>query len=193
MAFMHIFVNNKNNIMAFYLQNILFLYNYFIIKIKGENMRKITVVCIGNLKEKYWVDALAEYKKRISRFFELNIVELPETKILNTPSSANIMQALKTEGLKIMDLTKGKIVCPLCIEGKQLDSPQFSKFIQQNTDNGELCFIIGSSFGLHPDVKKLGTNLSFGKITLPHQLMRVVLLEQIYRAGTILNNIEYHK
>ncbi len=156
-------------------------------------MRKITIVCIGNLKEKYWVESLAEYKKRTSRFFDLNIIEIPETKLQNNASSTNIMQALKTEGQKIAESVKGKIVCPLCIEGKQLDSPQFSKFIQQNTDTGELCFIIGSSFGLHPDIKKLGTNLSFGKITLPHQLMRVVLLEQIYRAGTILNNIEYHK
>lgn len=156
-------------------------------------MRKITVVCIGNLKEKYWVESLAEYKKRISRFFDLNIIEIPETKLQNNASPTNIMQALKTEGQKIIELTKGKIVCPLCIEGKQLDSPGFCKFIQKSTDTGELCFIIGSSFGLHPDVKSLGTNLSFGKITLPHQLMRVVLLEQIYRAGTILNNIEYHK
>ena len=97
------------------------------------------------------------------------------------------------EAQKIIPLTKQKIVCPLCIEGKQMDSVEFCNFVAQNTDKGELCFVIGSSFGLDDEVKNLGSKLSFGKITLPHQLMRIVLTEQIYRAGTILNNIEYHK
>ena len=156
-------------------------------------MRKITIVCVGNLKEKYWVEALNEYKKRIQRFFELNIIEVPEFKLDSKPNASKISEALKKEAQKIIPLTKQKIVCPLCIEGKQMDSVEFCNFVAQNTDKGELCFVIGSSFGLDDEVKNLGSKLSFGKITLPHQLMRIVLAEQIYRAGTILNNIEYHK
>lgn len=156
-------------------------------------MRKITIICIGSLKENYWVQAINEYQKRIQRFFDFKIIELSETKLPNKPSKKDIQKALQDEAKKVIALTKQKIVCPLCIEGKQLDSIELSHLIAQYTDQNELCFVIGSSFGLDDSIKSLGTQLSFGKMTLPHQLMRVVLTEQIYRAGTILNNIEYHK
>ena len=156
-------------------------------------MRKITIVCVGNLKEKFWVDAVEEYKKRLSRFFEFKIIEINETKIAGKQTEANIQKSLETEAQKMQTFLQGKIVVPLSIEGKQLSSFDFAKFVKQQSNNVELCFVIGSSFGLSQTIKKLGTNLSFGKITLPHQLMRVVLCEQIYRAATILNNIEYHK
>lgn len=155
-------------------------------------MRKISIVCVGKLKEKYWQDAVAEYAKRISRFAELTIHEIDESKIVDT-SQKLIEQALKNEGQKIQNFLQNKIVIPLCIEGKQQDSVQFSQTIINLTDKKELCFVIGSSYGLSDKIKNLGTPLSFGKMTLPHQLMRVVLLEQIYRAFTIQNNIIYHK
>ena len=156
-------------------------------------MRKITIVCVGNLKEKFWENAIAEYQKRLSRFFDFKIVEIAETKMANKPSAATISKTLDCEAEKILAQTAGKIVVPLCIEGEQKTSEELAGFIEKNTNENELCFVIGSSHGLSPKIKKIGKNLSFGKITLPHQLMRVVLCEQIYRAGTILNNIEYHK
>ena len=156
-------------------------------------MRKITIVCVGNLKEKYWLDAESEYKKRLSRFFDFKIVEIEESKLSKNPSKKEIEKALETEAQKILQHVQNKTLVCMCIEGKQLDSVEFANFVQKSTDQGELCFVIGSSFGLFENLKKLGTNLSFGKITLPHQLMRVVLCEQVYRAATILNNIEYHK
>ena len=156
-------------------------------------MRKITLVCVGNLKEKFWVNAIEEYKKRLSRFFDFKIVELPETRIVDKINNSTIQKALTQEAQKMLPILNNKTVVPLCIEGTQMDSVEFSKLIQTSTDENELCFVIGSSYGLDEQIKKLGKKLSFGKITLPHQLMRVVLCEQIYRAGTILNNIEYHK
>lgn len=158
----------------------------------GDNMRKITIVCVGKLKEKYWQDAVNEYTKRISRFAEIKITEIEESKIIDG-AQATINKALQEEAKKILNLTQNKIVIPLCIEGKQQDSVGFCKTIINATDNGELCFVIGSSYGLDNIIKNLGTPLSFGKMTLPHQLMRVVLCEQIYRAFTIQNNITYHK
>lgn len=156
-------------------------------------MRKISIVCVGNLKEKYWVDAISEYQKRLSRFFEFKIIEIDEVKIAGKQTKANIEKGLAEEAKKIQNFLQNKIIVPMCVEGEQLSSTDFANFVQQRTDKGELCFVIGSSFGLSPTIKQMGKKLSFGKITLPHQLMRVVLCEQIYRAGTILNNIEYHK
>ena len=156
-------------------------------------MRKITLVCVGNLKEKFWSDAIEEYKKRISRFFEFKIVEIAETKLFDKLNPNTIKKALDDEAQKILPYVQNKIVVPMCIEGEQKDSVEFSKFVEQQTNMGEVCFVVGSSFGLSQIIKSLGKKLSFGKITLPHQLMRVVLCEQIYRAATILNNIEYHK
>ncbi len=155
-------------------------------------MRKITLICVGNLKEKYWSEAVAEYQKRLNKFFDFKLVEIAECKIEKN-NFAEISKALEKESAKILEKASGKIICPMAIEGQQMDSVQFANFVQQNTDNGELCFVIGSSFGLHDSVKSKGKNISFGKNTFPHQMMRVMLLEQIYRAGTIINNIEYHK
>jgi len=155
-------------------------------------MRKITIVCVGKLKEKFWVDAVCEYTKRISRFADINIVEIDESKIADT-SPTSINKALDNEAQKIQNIVQNKIVVPLCIEGKQQDSVQFADTVAKQTDMGELCFVIGSSYGLSDTIKKLGAQLSFGKMTLPHQLIRIVLCEQIYRALTILNNTAYHK
>ncbi len=154
-------------------------------------MKKITLICVGNIKEKYLTDAINEYKKRIQKFFDLNIIEIAESKLLS--SQKEIEKALNEEGAKILEKAKGKTLVSLCVEGKELKSEEFSVFVDEKTNEKELCFVIGSSFGLSKEVKKASTNISFSKLTFPHQLMRVIFLEQLYRAGTIMNNITYHK
>ena len=154
-------------------------------------MKKITLICVGSIKEKYLTDAINEYKKRIQKFFDLNIVELPESKLLS--SQKEIEKALCEEGEKILEKAKGKTLVSLCVEGEQQTSEEFADFVDKKTNLGEVCFVIGSSFGLSKKVKENSINLSFSKLTFPHQLMRVIFLEQLYRAGTILNNITYHK
>ena len=155
-------------------------------------MRKITLICVGDLKEKFWTQAIEEYKRRLQRFFEFEIIQLPETK-LQKNNPAEIQKVIKGEGDKILEHIGKQKVISLAIEGQQLSSEKFAEFVQNESDYSPLCFIIGGSYGLDERVKALGTKLSFGKMTLPHQLMRVVFVEQLYRAGTIINNIEYHK
>ena len=155
-------------------------------------MRKITLICVGDLKEKYWVDAIEEYKRRLQRFFEFEIIQLPETKLQkNNPSE--IQKVITGEGEKILQHIGKQKVISLAVEGQQMSSEKFAEFIQNESDYNHLCFVIGGSYGLDERVKSLGAKLSFSKMTLPHQLMRVVFVEQLYRAGTIINNIEYHK
>ena len=155
-------------------------------------MRKISLVCVGNLKEKFWAEAFLEYKKRLSKFFDFNLIELPEAR-LQKNNSSEIARVIEAEGDKILEKVKGKMVVALAVEGRQMDSVQFAKFVATNSDLGEICFVIGGSYGLDNRVKALGKKISFSALTFPHQLMRVILMEQLYRAGTIINNIEYHK
>lgn len=154
-------------------------------------MKKITLICVGTIKEKYLIDAINEYKKRIQKFFELNIIEIPESKLYS--SQKDIEKALCEEGEKILQKAKNKQIVSLCVEGKQQTSEEFASFVGKKTDLGDLCFVIGSSFGLSKEVKENSINISFSKLTFPHQLMRVIFLEQLYRAGTIINNVVYHK
>ncbi len=160
-------------------------------------MIKIDIICIGSLKEKFLKDGCDEYLKRLKSFAKVNIVELSEYRCSQNPSSNEILQVIEKEGEKIIaKIPKGSYVIPMCIEGEMLSSEDFSKKIQNVavSGNGSITFIIGGSFGLSDEVKKLGNyKLSFGKLTLPHQLMRVVLLEQIYRAFSIANHTKYHK
>jgi len=155
-------------------------------------VRKVTLVCVGNLKEKYWIDAVAEYKKRLGKFFDFNLIEIPESKVQGK-NELDIKKALQQESEKIFAKIKGKNICSLCVEGKQKSSEKFAKYVETQTDNGELAFVIGSSYGLDENIKSNSTKLSFSEMTFPHQLMRVIFLEQLYRAGTIMSNIEYHK
>ena len=155
-------------------------------------MRKISIVCVGNLKEKYWIDALKEYEKRLSKFCDLNIIEIPESRLFKNNKS-EINAVITDEGTKILEKIKGKKVFSLAIEGEAVSSEQLAEIIESESDLGEICFVIGGSYGLDERVKKCGKIISFGKITLPHQLIRVVLAEQIYRSFTIINHIEYHK
>ena len=155
-------------------------------------MRKITLICVGNLKEKYLKDAFSEYQKRISRYFDFQIIELPETK-LNKPTPAEIERVIKAESDRVLEKIKGKTALILAIEGAEMSSPEFAKLIEQQSNLGEIYFVIGGSYGLDERVKTAGKTISFSRLTYPHQLMRVILAEQLYRAATIINNIEYHK
>ncbi len=160
-------------------------------------MIKVTVIAVGKLKEKYLRDACAEYLKRLGVYAKVNVVEIGEERCSDNPSGTEIENVKQKEGQRIIaKIPKGSFVVPMCIEGTQYSSEDFAKKIEATAvaGNGEITFIIGGSFGLSDEVKALGKlKLSFGKLTLPHQLMRVVLLEQIYRAFSILNNSKYHK
>ena len=160
-------------------------------------MIKTTVIAVGKLKEKYLKDACDEYLKRLKAFAKVNIIEINEYKVSDSPSKSEIETVLQKEGEAIIaKIPKGAFVIPMCIEGKQLSSEEISEKISSIAVSGvsEAVFIIGGSFGLSDGVKALGDlKLSFGKITLPHQLMRVILSEQIYRAFRIMNHEPYHK
>lgn len=159
-------------------------------------MMNVSVICVGKLKESYLKDGCAEYIKRLSAFAKVNVVEVAEERCNDSPSAGEIEKVLQKEGERIIaKIPKGAAVVPLCIEGSEFSSPQLAKQIAQTgMRNSALAFVIGGSFGLSPQVKQLGRiKLSFGKMTLPHQLARLVLLEQIYRAFSINNNSKYHK
>lgn len=160
-------------------------------------MIKVNVIAVGKLKEKYLKDACAEYLKRLSAYSKTNVIEIAEERASDNPSQNEIEQVKIKEGERIIaKIPKGSYVIPMCIEGIQMSSEDFSKKLEDISIKGfgEVTFIIGGSFGLSDEVKALGKlKLSFGKLTLPHQLMRVVLLEQIYRAFSISNNSKYHK
>lgn len=144
-------------------------------------MLTVRLVCVGNLKEKYWREAFAEYEKRLSRFCRFETVEIPES----DPEK---------EGVEILKKTVGYTVA-LCIEGKEISSPEFSSMIEKKSfDFSKMTFIIGGSDGLSSAVKNAAAfKFSFSPMTFPHQLMRIVFVEQLYRAFTISNNITYHK
>lgn len=159
-------------------------------------MMNVTVIAVGKLKERFLRDGCGEYIKRLGSFSKVNIVEVNEERCSDNPSDAEIKNVISKEGERIIKkIPKGAEVIPLCIEGKEYDSRDFSSLIDGiSLKTSHICFIIGGSFGLSDDVKTLGKiRLSFGRMTLPHQLARLVLLEQIYRAFSILNHSKYHK
>lgn len=157
----------------------------------------ITVICLGKLKEAYLKDAISEYSKRISAYGKLDIIELNPIKLPENPSSSEIQVALEKEALEIFKkIPQNSFVIPLCVEGDLYSSEDLAHKFQKVSLLGKsnIVFIIGSSFGLANTIKDQGDlRLSFSKMTFPHQLMRVMLLEQIYRAFQINNNGKYHK
>ena len=157
-------------------------------------MIKINIVTVGNLKEKYLIDCVKEYEKRINRFCSLNIIELEEEKLPKNYSEADISKCLVKESLKIEKHLQGFVVI-LDVMGSSVTSEDFAKKINNISLNHDtITFVIGSSYGICQSLKpKANILLSFSKMTFPHQLFRVMLLEQIYRAFTINNNIMYHK
>lgn len=158
---------------------------------------KIKLVTVGKLKEKYLKDGIAEYSKRISRFAAVEMIELADEKTPDRASDSENEKILNLEGNRILSkIGDREFVVVLAIEGKTLSSEEFSKQLEQASINGysTLTFVIGGSLGLSPQVKnRANLSLSFGRLTLPHQLMRLVLVEQIYRAFTIQQGSPYHK
>lgn len=157
---------------------------------------KVSIICIGKIKEKYFTMAIDEYSKRLSKYIKLNIVELLDEKAPENLSLADEENIKLKEGEKILKNIKDEFVVALCIDGKELDSISLANFIQNNKNKciSHISFVIGGSLGLHKNViDRANFKLSFSKMTFPHQLMRVILLEQIYRAERILKNEPYHK
>jgi 23S rRNA (pseudouridine1915-N3)-methyltransferase len=165
---------------------------------KKENSRlKITILCVGKIKEKFYRDAIAEYQKRLSRYCNLEIIEVADEK---TPEHASETMAdqIKAKEAERMEkyLKEGAHICALAIEGTQLDSVELSEKIDRLGTSGtsHIIFIIGGSLGLSEQIlKRAHWKLSFSRMTFPHQLMRVILLEQIYRSYRIRNGEPYHK
>lgn len=143
----------------------------------------IKIICIGKIKEKFYRDAIAEYMKRLHKYHKIVIDELPDSNIN------------KEKELIIKHLNKKDYIITLEIEGNEINSKELSNLIAKTMiENSNITLIIGGSNGLHPDIKKLSNyKLSFSKLTFPHQLFRIILLEQIYRSFKILNNETYHK
>lgn len=160
-------------------------------------MLRITVVCVGRIKEKFYVQAVDEYSKRLGRYCRLDVVELQDEKTPDNASEMENSRIKEKEGARILDaVADGSYVIALAIEGRNPDSVELSKMIGKLSVDGvsHITFIIGGSLGLDKKVlERADYKLSFSKMTFPHQLMRVILLEQIYRGFRIMNNEPYHK
>lgn len=160
-------------------------------------MQKITVLCVGKLKERFYQEAAAEYVKRLGRHCKLDVVELPESRLPEDPSPGEIQRALAAEAAVIREkLPRGGAVIALCIEGKPCSSVELSRRMQELAVSGksQLTFLIGGSVGLAEDLKRQADwRLSMSPMTFPHHLARIMLLEQIYRACQIASGTKYHK
>lgn len=160
-------------------------------------MQRVTVLCVGKLKEKFYIDAAAEYVKRLQRHCKLELIELPEQRLPDDPSPAEIQKALRTEGDAIREkLPKGGAVIALCVEGRPCSSQELSRRMAEFGVQGktQLTFLIGGSVGLDEDLKRQADWwLSMSPMTFPHHMARIMLLEQIYRAYQIAGGTKYHK
>ena len=159
-------------------------------------MIQLTLITVGTLKEEYLKEATAEYKKRLSQYARTDDVNIKEVAIKNEDDATEIRRALDAEGDKILAaIPDGAYKIALCVEGKQFDSPELARIISGASDrSGKLALIIGSSHGLSDKVKAAADlKLSVSKMTFPHQLMRVILLEGLYRSFTIISGKRYHK
>ena len=158
-------------------------------------MLNITFITVGNLKESYLREALGEYVKRMSAFCRPNIVELKEVKVPDSPSEVEINAALSAEAEKILSAIPPRAYkIAMCVEGKQLASEELAAAIEgASMEHSDICFIIGSSHGLADSVKNsCDMRLSVSRLTFPHQLMRVLLLEAVYRGFNIMKGTKYH-
>ena len=160
-------------------------------------MQKVSIICVGKMKEKFYIDAAAEYVKRLGRFCKIEITELQEERLPENPSQAQIDAALAKEAEAI----RGKLpaqayIIAMCVEGRQRSSEELARLMADAAAQGgsHLVFLIGGSFGMHPSVKALAAvKLSMSPMTFPHHLARVMLLEQIYRGYQINAGSRYHK
>ncbi|MBR4708013.1 MAG: 23S rRNA (pseudouridine(1915)-N(3))-methyltransferase RlmH [Pseudobutyrivibrio sp.] len=157
----------------------------------------VKILCVGKIKEKFFKDAISEYSKRLSKYCSLEIIEVADEKTSENASDVEIALVKDKEGERILKAIKDKdFVIALAILGKQMDSVAFSKYIENLTISGHssIVFVIGGSLGLSDSVlSRSDFKISFSEMTFPHQLMRVILLEQIYRGMRIINNEPYHK
>ena len=159
-------------------------------------MLQLTVITVGNLKESYWRDAVSEYEKRLSAFCKPNLIQLKEAKLSDDPSASEINAALADEAKRILAAIPPRSYrIALCVEGKQFSSEELAQKIEAAcNESSSLALIIGSSYGLAPEVKEsCDLRLSVSKLTFPHQMMRVLLLEVLYRSFSILRGSKYHK
>ena len=160
-------------------------------------MSTIYVLCVGKIKEKYWNDAIAEYSKRLSRYCKLQIIEVSDEKTPDNAPPAIEEQIKQKEAERLFkNIDEHAYVCALAIDGKKYDSVSFSKFIQDKGLKGynHIQFVIGGSLGLHNSIlDRADSHISFSDMTFPHQMMRVILLEQIYRGYKISSGEPYHK
>ena len=158
---------------------------------------KITILCVGKIKEKFYRDAVAEYVKRLSRYCKLEIIETADEKTPEDASGREENQIKEKEGARLAKyLREDEFTIALAINGIQMDSVDFSKKLEQLGTGGvsHIVFLIGGSLGMSEELlKRADLKLSFSKMTFPHQLMRVILLEQIYRGYRIMNGEPYHK
>ena len=159
-------------------------------------MISVTVIHVGDFKEKYLTDAYKEYTKRIGGYAKIEDICIKEESLPDSPTEQQIEKVLSTEAKQILsklDMRSKKIA--LCVEGKQLSSEELAELMDKSAaEYSKMTFIIGSSHGLSDEIKSVAdVKLSFSKMTFPHQLMRVILSEQIYRAQTIIAGTKYHK
>ena len=160
-------------------------------------MLSVHLICVGKLKERFYTDAAAEYQKRLSPYCRLTVTELPEEKLPQNPSPAQISQALEREARAIRArLPQSAALIALCVEGEERSSQELARLLrgwEQGADK-HLVFLIGGSWGLHPSIKEQARlRLSMSPMTFPHHLARVMLLEQLYRACKINEGSSYHK
>lgn len=159
-------------------------------------MIDVKIISVGNLKESYLRDACAEYEKRLGAFCRIETKELKEARLSENPSEGEIRSALQDEGRRILSaIPAGAYKVAMAVEGQQFSSDQLAKVVGAQIDAGKsLCFIVGSSYGLSDEVKKSADlKLSMSKLTFPHRLFRVMLLETVYRSFTIMKGTKYHK
>lgn len=160
-------------------------------------MLNMRIVCVGKLREQFYIDAFNEYSKRLSAYCKFECVELNETKLGSSPSDKEIAAALDKEAVDIeRALGKDAYVIAMCVEGKQLKSEDFAQKINSLavSGRGRICFVIGGSFGILQRIKqRADMRLSMSEMTFPHHLARVMLAEQIYRAFKIIKGSKYHK
>lgn len=160
-------------------------------------MLSVTLICVGKMREKYYIEAFAEYAKRLGAYCRFEFVELPEQRLPERPSQREIDAALEKEGREIVkQIPRGAAVIAMCVEGRHMSSPALAQQLAAYASSGvsKLCFVVGGSFGLHPSVKQAASlRLSMSDMTFPHHLARVMLAEQIYRAFTINEGTRYHK
>ena len=155
-------------------------------------MIKVNIVAVGKVKEKYFADGIKEYQKRLSKYCDLTITEVAE-ETFDKVGVGEISKIIEREGERIRKHLKGFVVA-MCIEGEKVSSEQFSSLISKGAEEkGVITFVIGGSYGLSDEIKANAQKVSFGAVTFPHTLMRLILTEQVYRAFNIINGTPYHK